>query len=659
MNRPGDKFWYISVLKMERLGVCGICRFQKKINTYFSFFSNQAFSKPKFCSSKLMNFHSFLLFLLVFVTIVSATENKNDERKPFSPSSIEFTELSELFLKENQGESLSAILGSDKTWEDIFGVKKMILPEENLQLNDTKNSAESSVETSLSTNRRVLIEVDNNGEDEAFHGKKKRRRSRWIARLDKFLSKDFLDRREKELRETGSLRTEWLKERLDRSQMLTTGLDYFKHIPAPAYNKTGFAYTKCLGGVCPNLEPCQGQGTTCPHHEPCFQQNFTEIEACHVPDLIDIDQPIPRPPENCPYSGYETVKGQEIPVIDKRCTHPIDFVRHEQFASQVFVLHNVYMNSRGQLFNATHFFDRNGCGNEFPFTYVPDVTRVTVFEEIVNLANWNAVAFYHGVIEMLPNFYLLTNILKTRINVPISHRQGQSVFLETVGQHLLGLPVGSLNLHTIPQDELFFAHTVVQPFYQWCARPSRKLWLELRKKYFVPRDGIPMFNPDWSLRKPEVVASPTDKIAEDWIVVLGKRYHTRGLAESDEVEAYLRKRFPSERVVVFDGSLTILGAKELFNRARLYVAVHGAAMTNMIFMPFNGFVFEMRPRLYHNSCYHYLAEVCNQEYYLTFGDGNKDSHTTVNTTEVFEVLDKIARRMDRQLEGSSYLETTD
>ena len=90
-------------------------------------------------------------------------------------------------------------------------------------------------------------------------------------------------------------------------------------------------------------------------------------------------------------------------------------------------------------------------------------------------------------------------------------------------------------------------------------------------------------------------------------------------------------------------------AKELFNKARFYVGVHGAALTNMIFMPFNGYVLEMRPRDYENPCYHHLAEVCDLKYYLTLGDGNKDSHTRVNVTEVKEVIRSVAQKMEEQM----------
>lgn len=44
----------------------------------------------------------------------------------------------------------------------------------------------------------------------------------------------------------------------------------------------------------------------------------------------------------------------------------------------------------------------------------------------------------------------------------------------------------------------------------------------------------------------------------DWVVVLAKRPGTRRtIVEIKEIEAEMRKMFPAERVVVFNGSLTI------------------------------------------------------------------------------------------------------
>ena len=90
-------------------------------------------------------------------------------------------------------------------------------------------------------------------------------------------------------------------------------------------------------------------------------------------------------------------------------------------------------------------------------------------------------------------------------------------------------------------------------------------------------------------------------------------------------------------------------AKALFNRCRLYVAVHGGGMSNMLFMPFRGAVLEVSPRRYPNACYHFLAEVCDLAYYKVTGEGDKDSSTNVDMGEMKRVLSDIAAKMEAQL----------
>ena len=102
-----------------------------------------------------------------------------------------------------------------------------------------------------------------------------------------------------------------------------------------------------------------------------------------------------------------------------------------------------------------------------------------------------------------------------------------------------------------------------QPQKQKCGLPSKALWHVLRKNHFIPPDGVPMLNPDWTIRTPKHVAKDRDGYPEDWVVILGKRYGERELEQSDAVEATLRQLFTPERVQIFDGDAGILeGARQ-------------------------------------------------------------------------------------------------
>ncbi|CAI5960528.1 unnamed protein product, partial [Closterium sp. NIES-65] len=85
-------------------------------------------------------------------------------------------------------------------------------------------------------------------------------------------------------------------------------------------------------------------------------------------------------------------------------------------------------------------------------------------------------------------------------------------------------------------------------------------------------------------------------------------------------------------------------ARALFRRARLFVSGHGAAFANVIFMPANASIYEIRPRKCYNACYNNLAHACSVRYHLSFGDGTCYSSLKANLTHVRETLSTIAQR---------------
>ncbi|CAI7854782.1 unnamed protein product [Closterium sp. NIES-53] len=183
-------------------------------------------------------------------------------------------------------------------------------------------------------------------------------------------------------------------------------------------------------------------------------------------------------------------------------------------------------------------------------------------------------------------------------------------------------------------------------------------WLLRRLKnnftiFLGASDGLPMFLPDWTLRINSAMQSYSigfPGAPADWVVVLAQRYNTRALEQHGEVEELLCSLFPRERVVVFDGSLRIADAKALFNRAVLFVAAHGAALTNAIFMPFKSVLLELRPRDFHKACYHHLAEVCDLQYLLLLCNGAKDTPLSCDMGEVRRVLEEVRGHVDKVLE---------
>ncbi|CAI7908646.1 unnamed protein product [Closterium sp. NIES-53] len=260
-------------------------------------------------------------------------------------------------------------------------------------------------------------------------------------------------------------------------------------------------------------------------------------------------------------------------------------------------------------------------------------------------------------------------------------------FYQHVAQPLLGNDLSKSALLNISDGEIYFAEEVYVPLYQACGKASPSIWTDIRHRFLLPPKGLPVFrNNQWDVRHVSTLNSANASvIPPDWLVVVARRPgtkraldkfdalleaikrifgHTRvqvfdgsipilsgececvpprskgGSVERLRLESIV-KWFGHTRVQVFDGSIPILQAQKLFRRARLFVAGHGAAMANMVFMPANATVLEIRPDKYENACYHHLAYACELRYYLTFGKGDFESQVQVDLGEVSDILQGI------------------
>ncbi|CAI5458462.1 unnamed protein product [Closterium sp. Yama58-4] len=197
--------------------------------------------------------------------------------------------------------------------------------------------------------------------------------------------------------------------------------------------------------------------------------------------------------------------------------------------------------------------------------------------------------------------------------------------------------------------EIIHADTMYQPMAQTCGGPNKALWTHLRRHHLLPPRGLPLFHRNWTLRSvPPLADHDMAALPPNWVVVLGKRpMAKRALVNWDDLRDAVYESFESfgsKRIVVFQGDLRIMEARALFRRARLFVSGHGAAFANVIFMPANSSIYEIRPRNCYNACYNNLAHACSVRYHLSFGDGTCYSSLKANLTHVRETLSAIAQR---------------
>ncbi|CAI5464836.1 unnamed protein product [Closterium sp. Yama58-4] len=398
------------------------------------------------------------------------------------------------------------------------------------------------------------------------------------------------------------------------------------------------------GKVDPPFEA--SRGPECPTFEYGYE-GFPGIASCWRSPIEDVLRSPASLPANC------------ANATDAGCMQEADKQPHEPWSAQVLLLHNVYINVAGQVFNATHLFDHNACAADSPFHYT-STTPVSAFPSLISLVDWFGWSARAYMLDLVPSIVTLDAVL------PLLKGEGVPVALGLRDRHvknqmeqatglghweLVGVRLERMNPQILKEGELFFAERLFLPLKQRCGRPSRAMWSYLRHRNLLPKPGLPLyrheFKPTYRRRKGEDLSA-----GSDWIVVVAMRDEWKPLVQTLKLTQQLLKWLPQDRIVTYrDGSLPFGKRKELFNRARLLVAAHDNVLADMVFMPAGGAVLEIRPEEEPDPTFHHLADACQLDYYLLFSDGRKadgkkgGKPKVKDPKVVHKLLEKIARRI--------------
>ncbi|CAI5991924.1 unnamed protein product [Closterium sp. NIES-65] len=221
---------------------------------------------------------------------------------------------------------------------------------------------------------------------------------------------------------------------------------------------------------------------------------------------------------------------------------------------------DVFVNSKGTVFNESHVFSVDACGRgqwnrqggavkalKDSISFAPG-TRVSVHEHLVNLlpyeqeeaeqqaeeaeeaemaerglrgTDWVAQARLHNgkerlLARLLPALYLVaTALMPAARQYPLLLRSEH--LLEHLGRSMFGVDLASLSVHHLPASRqhreghrhLFYAKTLFMPVHasSVCGlsssgrpRAPDALWLALRGHHLLPPDGLPILSPAWTPR---------------------------------------------------------------------------------------------------------------------------------------------------------------
>ncbi|CAI5531300.1 unnamed protein product, partial [Closterium sp. Naga37s-1] len=235
--------------------------------------------------------------------------------------------------------------------------------------------------------------------------------------------------------------------------------------------------------------PRASRGPPCPDFEFAYER-LPGVGSCWEAPLADSSRTPTRYPANCP-------------SLDESCIQETDFQPHPKWAAQVLVLHNVYVNLAGQVFNETHLFDHNACAVTLAaanFRYASGRTRVRRFKELVSLVDWFAWSARAYLLELIPLFVSLRKVMPAMRGVAVAvghrltHRRNQMQQMVALGaEDILGVQLSRMNVHVLQGADLFFAEKLILPLHQRCGQPSRAMWQYIRNHHFLPKNGLPMF----------------------------------------------------------------------------------------------------------------------------------------------------------------------
>lgn len=364
------------------------------------------------------------------------------------------------------------------------------------------------------------------------------------------------------------------------------------------------------------------EGLNCPYFGKCNKERSVAAAICRNPEMADQNM-----------QGLLPLKA--LPLSSKEATEKQDQSAYE---GDLYLFENVYFNQQGEIFNESHHFLLGGCYYLDDFHYEENITKVTHFEAILNLVNWNSANIFHTVAEFLPELLISAKVLSKYEGIPVAFRETQDEGLIRPWLELVAHPIQKLNIHFMENGEIFFAEKLISPARAFCARPSNSILQLMRSKFFLKFPNL------------EETPEMSEKTTNKEIVLFGRRPKgkSRFLPSEEQIISGLEKRYSKERVKSFYGNLSVTETRELFRFVKLYISAHGAGLTNMVFLAPKTPILEIRPDQYANSCYHYLAERCQLSYFSVTGLGDFSSQLNVDSQMVLDLAFQILPALGNQ-----------
>jgi capsular polysaccharide biosynthesis protein len=228
----------------------------------------------------------------------------------------------------------------------------------------------------------------------------------------------------------------------------------------------------------------------------------------------------------------------------------------------------------------------------------------TIYEGIWITDNWSG-GYFHWLTDALPRLIACNDHIENHI-ILIPIQLGKIRFI-TDSLNLLGLN------YEIVQNKVYIKKLLLPSHTAQSGNYNQFLLTQLRERFGI-KNGVTVFRNIYISRKKSEKRMVSN---EEELLVLLKRYHF----EIHYFEEY-----------------SLIKQIEIMQQTKTLIGLHGSGLTNMLFMPHNGNVIELRN--YgdaHNNCYFSLASDLNMNYYYQQCKGStNDTHISDVTVPLID-----------------------
>ena len=271
------------------------------------------------------------------------------------------------------------------------------------------------------------------------------------------------------------------------------------------------------------------------------------------------------------------------------------------------------------------------CSQDLVSVAPPNYKGATVYEEVFVITQYWGDQFFHKMVESLPRISPYLRFLRDNpsIKIHVAERRGQTAAL------LSKLGIDETRLISGVVRALFLYLPQATP----CGFP-RPLSLQLMSKAY--RESITATHPTFNSIDKDVSIKNS--------IVLIQRSGWRRFTEAQAIQQRLQEiadEFHFKYHVFIDNPTPTLDeSMEIFFKASLVVAPHGAGLSNLIFSRPGTFVIEAVCNPPHvNMCYQWSSHVMGHRYHAVASRGGCEDFIDADNVEI----DWVARRMVKQI----------